>query len=1086
MSKAISAGIAAVQLLELAERSGAAGLIHVTTSERRAWQIGRFLSAAAPDVTVLVFPPWDCLPYDRVSPSRDVMGKRMAALWTLANAGERGPIVITTPDAALQRVPPKNALRSFEIRAGQALDPEELHSFCDETGYVIDERVDEAGEAAFRGETIDIFPAGHRLPFRLEIQDGRVQAIRCFDPLSQRTESEVRFLRLHPASELPVREGADQGCRQGAEHRLADAYLGLETVFDYLPRARLVEDPRAADRREAVLEQISEAYRDRTRAKDVGSEIGAPVLAPDRFYLDEDGWRELLAERGVQRPTGERFKPVPDFATATQPGRAFADFLREQLAERRRVVLAAAADGDLARLSRSTERITDRRPEAVDSWKAVLTAAPGTVAAFKAELEDGFIDAEAEIAVVSAGDVLGSRAQGADEKSAAIAPWQAEVELRFGDLVVHVDHGVGVLRCLEQIQTPQASGEAIRLAYAKDAGLLVPADEADRLWRYGSQEGAVALDRLNTQGWTTRRTRIEAALEKTARALIASAAERERLEAAKLVPPSREYERFVARFPFAETADQRRAIEAVLTDLASGRPMDRLVVGDVGFGKTEVALRAAAAAALAGKQVAVVAPTTVLAHQHFNTFSHRFAGLGVEVAHLSRLVTGKEARRVRAGLADGSIHVAVGTHVLAGKTVSFADLGLLIIDEEHRFGVADKQKLRRLAESAHVLALTATPIPRTLQTALTGLQDLSSILTAPLRRRPIRTFSTPFDAETVRTALRREKRRGGQSFVVVPRIEDIEPVARQLETLAPELDVRVAHGKLPAGEVDVAMVDFAEGRGDVLLATSIIESGLDVPRANTMVVLRADLFGLAELHQLRGRVGRSHVQAVCYLMTEPDKELPETTARRLGTLQAFDRLGAGMAIAARDLDLRGAGDLIGEEQAGHVNLIGLGLYQELLAEAVRKARGEAGDRWETEFQIDAPASVPDDYIPEPEIRLNLYHRAARASEPADVERLADEIADRFGPPPAPVQSLLALAGARTLARSLKVLKINAGPQAVALEFEPGVDPEQAFAQSLKRLDGELEWTGERLLLQRSSDTPEERLGLVLELLEELG
>jgi transcription-repair coupling factor (superfamily II helicase) len=468
--------------------------------------------------------------------------------------------------------------------------------------------------------------------------------------------------------------------------------------------------------------------------------------------------------------------------------------------------------------------------------------------------------------------------------------------------------------------------------------------------------------------------------------------------------------------------------------------MDRLVVGDVGFGKTEVALRAAAAAALAGKQVAVVAPTTVLARQHVHTFTRRFADLGVEVAHLSRLVSPAEAKAVKAGLADGSVRVVVGTHALAGERVAFADLGLLIVDEEQRFGATHKQKLRSLGRGVHVLTLTATPIPRTLQTALVGLQDLSTILTAPSRRRPIRTFSVPYDGATVRAALLREKRRGGQSFVVVPRIEDIEPAAAELKKLAPELELLVAHGKLPAREVDETMVDFAEGRGDVLLATSIIESGLDVPRANTMVIRRADLFGLAQLHQLRGRVGRGRVQGVCYLMTEADAAMSEATAKRLGTLEAFDRLGAGMAISAADLDVRGAGDLVGDEQAGHVKLIGLSLYQQILAAALKAARGEPVDEWTTEFQLDAAGSIPASYVPEPEIRLNLYLRAARALTPAEAEALAEEIADRFGPPPEPVANLLALTHARTLARALKVVKVGAGPQAVALTFEPGLRP----------------------------------------------
>jgi transcription-repair coupling factor (superfamily II helicase) len=1096
-------GVVAVQLLAAARESGPAGLVHLTTSERRAEQIARFLAAAAPDLEVAVFPPWDCLPYDRASPSREAMGRRMAVLRTLSDRRPGGTgkpkgkskskpptsplLVLTTPEAALQRVLPAAAIRSLELRAGEPLEAEALRRFCREAGYVEDERVDEVGEAAFRGEVIDLFPAGHRTPVRLEVLDGRLAALRAYDPLTQRTIEDVVLLRLDPASELPGTE--DGRAEPGSEHWLPEAYAGLETLFDHLPNAPWVQDPRAGARLPGLSAQIVEAHRDRTRT-DAAQPADAgvrPALPPARLYLTEAEWRTRLAGRELELSEAEdRFKRSPGFATRPRPDRAFAEFLRGEANAGRRVLLTAAVRSDLAALTRRTSRVLEQPVQPVRSWDEAAAAEPGAVLALEADLDDGFLDKAAGLAVVTARDLLGSRAKRADEGPVAVAPWRLDAaDLRLGDVVVHVDHGVGVLRGLEPVETPAGSGEAMRLVYARDDVLLTPAEEADKLWRYGSEEGAVSLDRLNTDGWLKRRAKIHTELEETARELIALAAEREGRRAPALVPPAGAYERFVSRFPYPETPDQRRAIEEVLADLAADRPMDRLVVGDVGFGKTEVALRAAGAASLAGKQVAVVAPTTVLARQHFNTFARRFADLGVEVAHLSRLVPPEEARRVKAGLADGSVRVVVGTHALAGEGVEFADLGLLIVDEEQRFGTGHKARLRSLGEGVHALTLTATPIPRTLQTALVGLQDLSTILTPPSRRRPIRTFNAVFDPATIRTALLREQRRGGQSFVVVPRIEDIEPTRAQIRALAPELDLRVAHGKMPARDVDVTMVEFAEGRGDVLLATSIIESGLDVPRANTMVVLRADLFGLAQLHQLRGRVGRGRAQGVCYLMTGAGGELSEATAKRLGTLQAFDRLGAGMAISARDLDLRGAGDLMGDEQAGHVRLIGLSLYQELLAAALKHARGEPADDWTTEFQIDAGRTIPADYVPEPEIRMNLYHRAARAAAPAEVEALAEEIADRFGPPPPPVRNLLSLSHARTLARALRVVRIAAGPQAIALSFEPGVDPERTFADAFKRLNGALAWTGERMLYRRPSETPEDRSALVLELLEAL-
>ena len=483
----------------------------------------------------------------------------------------------------------------------------------------------------------------------------------------------------------------------------------------------------------------------------------------------------------------------------------------------------------------------------------------------------------------------------------------------------------------------------------------------------------------------------------------------------------------------------------VLDDLASGRPMDRLVVGAVGYGQTEVALRAAAAAVLAGRQVAVVAPTTVLVRQHVETFKRRFEPFGVAVAHLSRLVSPAEAARVKEGLADGSVRLVIGTHALTGKGVAFEDLGLLVVDEEQRFGTAAKAKLRELGAGVHVLTLTATPIPRTLQSALVGLQELSVIATPPARRRPVRTLVATYDKAAIHTALTHEKARGGQSFVVVPRIEDLEPLAERLAAALPDLAFTVAHGRLNPREVDDAMVGFAEGRGDVLLATSIIESGLDGPRANTMVVVDADRFGLAQLHQLRGRVGRGARQGVCYLMTDPARPIAETTRQRLGALATFDRLGSGMAISARDLDLRGAGDLMGDDQAGHVRLIGLGLYQNLLQLAIRRARGEEAEDWTPELHVDGSAGLlPADYIPEPEVRLNAYARLARVTDVHEADLLAEELADRFGPRPEPAEDLVACARLRSLCRTHGVARVDAGPKAIAFTFRPGVAPDEVL------------------------------------------
>jgi transcription-repair coupling factor (superfamily II helicase) len=639
-----------------------------------------------------------------------------------------------------------------------------------------------------------------------------------------------------------------------------------------------------------------------------------------------------------------------------------------------------------------------------------------------------------------------------------------------------------VLQGIESLEAgPVGGGDAVRLGFAKDATLLVPATGMDRIWRYGADAGAVTLDRLEGGAWEKRRAALDAELAQTAARLVALARERQAVRVEPIRPPAAAYERFASRFPYPETRDQARAIAAILDDLASGTPMDRLVCGDVGYGKTEVALRAAAAVALSGRQVAIVAPTTVLVRQHLQTVQRRFAGLGIEVGHLSRLVTPAEAKGVKAGLADGSIRVVVGTHALGGEGVAFEDLGLVVIDEEQRFGAGVKARLRELGRAANVLTLTATPIPRTLQGALVGLQGLSLITTPPARRQPIRTFLAPFDPASMREALMRERRRGGQSFIVCPRIEDIAPIEAQLAGIAPELGVVVAHGKMPVAAMDEAMVRFAGGEGDVLLATSIIESGLDVPRANTMLVWRADRFGLAQLHQLRGRVGRGRARGICYLLTEPGTELPEATRKRLQTLEALERLGAGFAVSARDLDLRGAGELLGEEQAGHVTLVGTGLYQHLLERALRTARGEPVEDWSPELNLGAPGGIPEVYIPEPEVRLNLYARLARAGTPDEIEALSDEIADRFGPAPEPMAGLFDVTRLRILCRRVGVARVDAGPAAIALTFRPEAGAKSGLAKS----GPDLVWKGDRLLCTRPTEDDVARRALAIELLERI-
>ncbi|MEH3117661.1 MAG: helicase-related protein [Methylorubrum populi] len=1025
----VPTGALAVSLLGFAQ--AARPLVHVARDGRRLDEIAAVVRALAPERTVAVYPEWDCLPYDRASPSRGVMGARTGALRWLTDGEALPDLVLTTAPALLQRVPPPETWgpAHVELRVGDALDPQALTAQLRRLGYILDDRVDEPGEVAVRGRTIDVFPAAAPLPCRVEHDGARITAIRSYDPVSQRSRVETDRLVIDPATEIVLAPDSEVALEPftGQEHRLARLYPTLVGLLDYVPEARLVVEAGVEERAAAFFEQIAEG-REASASADRDPASG--------LYLAPDAWADLLKARGLAAATGAEAERValPSFARERRPETAFAKALRAALKSGERVVLAGPK-APLRRLVRAAARIEERTVRLIDAWAEVVAAEPGAMLAIEAPVEAGFRVPEIGATVIAAADLLGPLGAGT-RRRAAVLPI-GEVELRVGDVAIDRDHGLCLFEGLEAIATGDGGEEdSLRLRFADDAILMVPVTQADRIWRYGSEAEAVTLDRLDGGTWGRRRLEAEATLAKTARAMLQAAQQRRSAHAPRIASPEREMERFAAGFGFPLTGDQARAVEETLADLAREAPMDRLVCGDVGFGKTEVALRAAAAAVFAGRQVAVMAPTTVLVRQHVETFRRRFARFGIEVAHLSRLVPPAEAKRVKQGLAEGRVRLVVGTQALAGRGVAFHDLGLAIIDEEQRFGAKTKASLRKAAGDAHILTLSATPIPRTLQAAMVGLQSLSVIATPPAVRQPIRTVIAPFEAERLAAALTREHRRGGQSFVVCPRIEDIAPMAKRLRDLVPGLGLVTAHGDMKPAEMDDAMVRFADGEGDVLLATSIIESGLDVPRANTMLVWDAERFGLAQLHQLRGRVGRGQRRGVVYLFGHPEKPLSASTEKRLRTLEALDRLGAGFAISARDLDLRGAGDLVGDAQAGHVKLVGLGLYQHLLQLALRAAKGEAAEDWSPEVRIGLSGRVPVDYIPEPEIRLSLYTRLLRLRAAEEIDALRDEIEDRFGPLPEAVEALFTLAGLRTGCLGLGIVRLSGGPQGIAADFHP--------------------------------------------------
>jgi len=1038
----VSQGIGETALM-LLDALDAGDLLYLADDEQHAEAVADALKSLAPDDHVVFLPSSDTLPGDSAPASPSNIGKRVAALRhlrRLAAESKRRPLAtITTGEGAarLYADPATFDAAPPSLRVGESIDPTDFAADMERLGYVADDRVDEPGEVAVRGEVIDIFPADAGLPARFDVADGRVVAIRRYDPITQRTQAPCEVLEIGRAAEPePERK---------------------VTILAHLRPGRLYVSAKAEQRRARFIRLATEAVGHSSSVIDAASQ--------SLWAKDLTAWRS-------GDPADFAISPIPRFAEQRSPLSALKRFAAPHVQEGKRVLLVGS-ERDVRFLRPKIAKTFKATVETIDATAAVETLAPGAIAALVAPIDRGAVGAR--LVMIAAADLLGSRALiGATQDSVAAGLAQAGGDIRAGDLVVHEHHGVARVLGLEAA-TGDGDAELIALEYANSARRLVPCQEAGLLWRYGADGDAVRLDKLDGSTWKKRRGAIDEAVAQSARDLLRLARERANVKAAVIEPDSATYERFVASFPFNETADQARAIQAVRDDLASGRPMDRLVIGDVGYGKTEVALRAAALAALAGYQVILAAPTTVLVRQHIETFQRRFADTGVVVAGLSRLSSAAEKKAAKAGLADGSIGIVIGTAAVMAKDIRYAQLGLVIIDEEQRFGAADKTRLRGRTD-LHLLAMSATPIPRTLHRAMIGLQQMSVIATPPARRQPIRTSLASPDDAMIRTALLRERSRGGQSFVVVPRIEDLAPLAERLARIVPDLALIEAHGKMPVSAIDDAMVRFGGGEGDVLLATNIIEAGLDVPRANTMIVWRADRFGLAQLHQLRGRVGRGNRRGQVILLTQAG-EIAERTMKRLRTLATYDRLGAGFAISAADLDQRGAGDPLADTQAGHMKLIGIDLYQHLFEAALKEARGEDVGLWTPELNLGSAGGLPSDWIPDPDIRLGLYVRLSRLVDEGALSALEEELGDRFGPLPPAAERLIDANRIAILARAAGIARVDAGPAAIALT------PRETD-RDMSQCAGLCEKDGRWLLMAQTNDA--DRLARATDLLQSIG
>lgn len=1066
------AGLIAARLLAKLDTSDSS-LVYVALGETSARNITKAMQSLDPRADVVFLPPWDCLPYDRVAPSRECMGRRMDALRVWGEASSRPRVMITSLDAVLQRVPPFAIIKDsrYSLTVGQTVDRAAFEKFVRCNGYIEEGVVDEPGELALRDDVIDIFPAGGLAPIRIVIEEGgRISELRSYDPMTQRTEKTVERMVFGPATEaIFVNDDVENGSIPPGEMvagQLLRLYGHLETVFDMLEGAHITFADGTSERLASylgIIEEARQAHHDSRKPK------------LDRsFYLNKSEWDEkvaILPSFSLDFAGAEKSR---SFRNKANPRRAFGEYVEDQAASGQRVLITGV-DSRFEDLCRRLERGSGKgKVSAMGHWSDVAAAEPGTILKLSCPLERGFIDQASSLVVITTADVLG------EPSGWSHAKMLAEPEIRPGDVIVHEDHGVGLLSGLETVVTDGLICDTARLNYHGGASVLVPMNEFGKLWRYGSHADSVGLDRLHTDSWAKKREAVSRDIQVAARHLLRLAKKRQAAQADVITAPRSEYAKFVARFPYAETADQMAAIDAISSDLSSGTVMNRLICGDVGFGKTEIALRAAANVALAGGQIVVVSPTTVLTRQHFTTFQRRFAGTGIKVAMLSRVVSSEEAKRVKASLASGEIGIVVATQAILAKDVSFSRLQLLIVDEEHRFGARDKARMQSLAPVLHTLIMSATPIPRTLQAAMVGVQDVSLLTTAPLKRRPVRTSLATFDRASVRVALLREHRRGGQSFFVAPQIEDLKQLQGMLGEVVPELSVRLVHGRMPAAAMDEIVVGFADGDGDILLSTNIIESGLDVPRANTMFIWRADRFGLAQLHQLRGRVGRSQAQGNTYLLTMPEDEIADETRVRLSTLVEHDRLGAGLEISMEDLDLRGGGEIAGENQAGHMKVIGISLYQKLLERAVGAVRKEAvEDGSSVAVNIGVAGFIPAEYVSDAAMRLNFYARLPRAVSDSEIDGFAEEFEDRFGELPDPVGVLLRLAKLKIAAKAFGISKLDGGSRGMAVSFSRR--PTQKTTKHLSARHAAIRRDG-RLIFENSTETGLQRLKFFEDLL----
>ncbi len=1034
---------------------------------------------------VHLFPAWDVVPFEDISPTPEVVAARIEGLFHLHQS--KNPILVTTPDALLQRVPPKTGFagRMHYLVEGGEVDLERIARDLDAWGYRRIGLVEDRGEFSIRGGILDVFPPAHGQPLRIELFGDMIEAIREFDPVTQRSGETQAEALLLPVREFDLTAQTDRDNLYAIELRLHDLELArdernqlldalgnglvvpgvefflpffheqLDTLLDHLPGDCVLWVDNPAD----VEAGLSKAWAtvERRAAERAAEHRYFPQ--PDKLFLSASEWRaaakrwpsvELEPLEMLVAPDEKPTATIHSFATRDlkieQVGGAHAvsfapvvDKVRAWKRDGLRVMLVARSDGHAQRLTRLFANHDVDLGDPNTSLATRLSSGATGPFLLVGQLANGFRLPGDRLVLATEADIFGEARQRRRQKRVEVQQLLKNLsQLKPDDYVVHIDHGVGQFRGLKHLSVANVEGDYLHLEYAGGDRLYLPVDRISLVQRYTGSDGAApTLDKLGSSNWEKVKRQTRESILAMAHELLEIYAAREINDGKPMSAPDEVFAQFEASFPFEETPDQQRAIDEVVHDMQQKKPMDRLICGDVGFGKTEVAVRAAFLAALSGHQVAVLVPTTVLAQQHYDTFRRRLEGYPVRVAPLSRFCDKEQIRDTVKAIKAGTVDIVIGTHRLLQKDIEFKDLGLLVIDEEHRFGVKHKERIKQMRKLVHVLTLTATPIPRTLQMSLLGIRDLSVIETPPIDRLAIRTYVTRHDEGLIRESILRELERDGQVFYVYNRVETIEIMAQRLRQLVPEAKFAVAHGQMGEGKLEEVMRDFFEKKVNVLICSAIIESGIDVPKANTILIDRADHFGLAQLYQLRGRVGRSHERAYAYLMIPGEQVISKDAQMRLRALQELDELGGGFKLAAHDLEIRGAGNLLGKQQSGQITAVGFELYQQMMEDAVHELRGQQVHRVvEPEIQLGIPAYVPESYIPDEGQRLALYRRLADAKSAQELAEIADELRDRFGPIPPIADSFLRLMDLRRYLKTEMVTRAALRQGVVSLQFHP--------------------------------------------------